>query len=167
VQVRPLTYTIKKMFKLEPETIEEVKILSKGFECTESSIVEEALLDYLPNMGTGNPFETERAVVKQNGEPYFMPIDCGIFPPRTFFHSLKPSNGITHRSFLNGTSPSEKLPSCLHRTHCLMVVLVFLLAIAGLAMLPQMRAADTQMAQNFGRKQFVFVSVPEISANTG
>jgi poly(3-hydroxybutyrate) depolymerase len=34
--------------------------------------------------------------------------------------------------------------------------LVFLLAIAGLAMLPQMRAADTQMAQNFGRKQFVF-----------
>ena len=37
----------KKMFKLEPETSEEVKILSKGFEWSESSIVQEALRWYI------------------------------------------------------------------------------------------------------------------------
>jgi len=45
---RPRTYTVKKMFKLEPETIENVKTIAKGFECTESSIAEQALRWYIP-----------------------------------------------------------------------------------------------------------------------
>ena len=36
------------MFKLEPETIENVKTIAKGFECTESSIAEQALRWYIP-----------------------------------------------------------------------------------------------------------------------
>ena len=36
------------MFKLQPETIENVKIIAKGFECTESAIAEQALRGFIP-----------------------------------------------------------------------------------------------------------------------
>jgi predicted transcriptional regulator len=36
------------MFKLQPETIEYLKTIAKGFRCTESAIAEQALRSYIP-----------------------------------------------------------------------------------------------------------------------
>jgi hypothetical protein len=36
------------MFKLQPETIENLKTIAKGFKCTESSIAEQALRWFIP-----------------------------------------------------------------------------------------------------------------------
>jgi hypothetical protein len=45
---RPRAPTVKKMYKLEPETIEHVKTIALGFQCTESAIAEQALRWYIP-----------------------------------------------------------------------------------------------------------------------
>jgi predicted transcriptional regulator len=45
---RPRASTVKKMYKLAPDTIEKVKTIALGFDCTESAIAEQALRWYIP-----------------------------------------------------------------------------------------------------------------------
>jgi hypothetical protein len=46
-------------------------------------------------------FHLSHKPAKTKAESSFMPIEYGILPPRTFFHSQKPSAGIRQRLFLN------------------------------------------------------------------